>query len=123
VDEVAKNDKLVLYYLVGDDPGDRSDVVGDSLLTTVMKAMPEGHESFSVSPFYSRVATAVAWAEEAEHNMPGAKDVSFTDSRAEVIRSVIAQADSMPDAQTLSILVARAMENAGISGDLPHRHH
>lgn len=123
LDEMVKNDKMVVYYLVGDDPGDRSDVIGDTLLTTVAKAMPEGLGGFAVSPFYSRVATFAAWAEEAEHHMPGKKETSFTDSRAEVVRSVIAQAESMPDAQTLATLVFQAMEEAGIPGDMPHRHY
>ncbi len=31
-DDVPKHDKVVLYYLVGDDPGDGSDAVGTKLL-------------------------------------------------------------------------------------------
>lgn len=122
-DDPPKYDKLVLYYLVGDDPGDRSDVVGSRLLATVRDGVPPGEGEMNMSPFYSRVAYFVGWAEEPKHNMPGGPtDDSFTQSRARIVQSVIENNPVVGTPKELAVRVYQAIEDAGLPWKSPHRH-
>ncbi|WP_066366100.1 hypothetical protein [Herbidospora mongoliensis] len=122
-DDPPKYDKLVLYYLVGDDPGDRSDIVGSRLLAKVRDGVPTGEGEMNMSPFYSRVAYFVGWAEEPKHNMPGAPtDDSFTQSRARIVRSVIENTPVAGTPKELAAKVYVAIEDAGLPWKSPHRH-
>ncbi|GLX95353.1 hypothetical protein [Herbidospora sp. NBRC 101105] len=122
-DDPPKYDKLVLYYLVGDDPGDRSDVVGSRLLAKVRDGVPPGEGEMNMSPFYSRVAYFVGWAEEPKHNMPGGPtDDSFTQSRARIVQSVIESTPAVGTSKELAVKVYQAIEGAGLPWKSPHRH-
>ncbi|GAB1823863.1 hypothetical protein [Herbidospora sp. RD11066] len=122
-DDPPKYDKLVLYYLVGDDPGDRSDVVGGKLLSKVKDGVPPGEGELNMSPFYSRVAYFVGWAEEPKHNMPGPPtEDSFTQSRARIVQSVIENTPVVATPKELAAKVYIAIEAAGLPWTSPHRH-
>ncbi len=122
-DDTPKHDKVVLYYIVGDDPGDGSDVVGSRLLSMVDVLIPPDEGLMTMSPFYSQVAYYVAWAEEPKHNMPGGTtDDSFTQSRARIVQSVIEANPVIDSAQDLAVQVYKAFTSAGIPWKSPHRH-
>ncbi|WP_061300611.1 T3SS effector HopA1 family protein [Herbidospora cretacea] len=123
-DDLAKNDKLVLYYLLGGNPGDFTDWMGEALLDHIAANLPPEAGKLVASPFYSRVAEAVSWSEEPEHHMPGAEGVSFTDSRAAAIKRVLDDADAEPvtSGEDLAKRVFRVFEEMGIPSLERHRH-
>ncbi|WP_062349254.1 hypothetical protein [Herbidospora yilanensis] len=119
----VKTDKLVLYYLTADDAQDGGpDVVGDRLLAAINSMLPPDQAVMLTSPFYSRVAEAVTWAEDAQHFMPGAEGMSFTDTRASLIREILDTDEAMPNAAALAEAVFDAFDVAGIPWNQRHRH-
>ncbi|TKK89596.1 hypothetical protein FDA94_09420 [Herbidospora galbida] len=122
-DSPVKTDKLMLYYLTAADAQDGGpDVVGDRLLTAINSLLPPGEGVMLTSPFYSRVATAVTWSEDAQHFMPGAEGMSFTDTRATLIREVLDTDEPMPNPEALAQAVFDVFEVAGVPWNQRHRH-
>ncbi|MFI7134638.1 T3SS effector HopA1 family protein [Nonomuraea sp. NPDC050153] len=119
----VKNDKMVVYYVVGEDAdGSGADAVGDKLISTIDGAIRPGDANISVSPFYSRLTEAVSWAEEAEEYMSVEERQSFTMSRAKVIASVLQDNPNVRDAAELETLIKKAFQDKGIRAEARHRH-
>ncbi|WP_155354434.1 T3SS effector HopA1 family protein [Acrocarpospora macrocephala] len=117
-----KNDKLVVYYIVGPDSADGADVVGDQLVAAITSVLEADDADPATSPFYSTVTTPISWAEEAEDYLTGYTGKSFTQTRSMIIADVINNTPRVGDAAELAYRILLAFEDKGVSAPSRHRH-
>ncbi|WP_174889912.1 T3SS effector HopA1 family protein [Acrocarpospora pleiomorpha] len=117
-----KNDKLVVYYIVGPDSADGADVVGDQLVAAMTSVLEAADADPATSPFYSTVTTPISWAEEAEDYLTGYTGKSFTQTRSMIIAGVINNTPHVGDAAQLAFHILLAFEDKGVSAPSRHRH-
>jgi len=116
----VKKDKLVVYYDYVAGAGG-ADVVGDAIVAVVQSAGATFGED--LAPFYSVVASGIAWAEEPKFHSRGATmQGSFTRTRATVITAVINANELIANAGQFLELVAAAFRCEGIDLARAHRH-
>ncbi|GAA1017694.1 hypothetical protein Aple_024510 [Acrocarpospora pleiomorpha] len=122
----VKNDKIVVYYRVGDQMEGDADYVGDRIVAAVTDALQEGDADETVTPFYSQVSPAISWAEEPVDYIQGlrqSKDQSFTWTRAAVIASLLkGHAEPVRSAEELQRLIEAGLGDFGVMPKKPHRH-
>ncbi|MEV5410351.1 T3SS effector HopA1 family protein [Thermopolyspora sp. NPDC052614] len=112
-------DKIVVYYTLGKFQEAGYDVVGDRIVTTVAGAAPS--EAFvSEGPlFESSVAPGIYWAEEPKYH---GLQSSFSKSRSEIIKKVIANNSDVANAEEFIGLVRTGLGAGGVDPDNPHLH-
>ncbi|GAA0983757.1 hypothetical protein GCM10009555_056130 [Acrocarpospora macrocephala] len=122
----VKNDKIVVYYRVGDQIEGDADYVGDRIVAAVTDALREGDADETVTPFYSQVTPAISWAEEPVDYIQGlreSKDQSFTWTRAAMIASLLkGHAEPVRSAEELQRLIEAGFGDFGVMPKKPHRH-
>jgi hypothetical protein len=116
-----KYDKIVIYYRFPPAKKDGPDVVGDRIVTTVLGAVSEDDFDPKLSPFYSRIADGIAWAEEPKYFVQGLDD-SFTEARRDTIARVIRTNLSVGSEIAFKRLVLTAIDTDSVNPEFPHRH-
>ncbi len=122
VQDKAKYDKLVVYYAYKGDEDAANDEVGDRIVAALDAAVPTNERETTFAPFYSKVTSGIAWAEESEAHLPMGRGISFSDLRARIITKVIGKNPNVDSPERFARLVNEAMEDEQVDPTAPHRH-
>jgi hypothetical protein len=117
---LVKLDKIVIYYTFGNFREDGHDVIGDRIVDTITSAVDESGLTSKAAPFFCYVAPGIYWAEEPKYH--GKLRGSFTQSRSDIIKSVITTDSTVQDAGTFIRLVKEALVKEDVNVTRPYLH-
>jgi hypothetical protein len=116
-----KHDKLVIYYSVDPTDPDGSDTIGNRIAAKISSSIKPADIDQGFAPFYSNIAPGLAWAEEPKYYV-STMGGSFTTTRSEIIKKVIADSPVIRSKEEFIKKVNDSLNAAGVDETSPHRH-